>query len=134
MRDGIIRTIIVEPGKSPCIAYLYASIAVLDKAVSIGADYPCHAKAKKLENHIYILYAKESNLLEFKVNRHVGKDIVAGVFYVIATDEQTMPISLTDAEVKTYMKQFATPEIFPEEEELTAFFQNFHHAIFENEK
>ena len=113
-----IRTVMVEPRKEPCVKWLDLSITAFNEAVSKGCGFDCHAKVKKLQKGIYILYAEENIALMFAANRRIGKDIITGVFYV-AGEKDGIPISLTNKQAETYIARFKDPEEFMEDEVLT---------------
>ena len=111
-----IRVLEIRPQRPPCVKMLSTSIKAFNDAVSVGADFPCHAKARKFCNNIYIIYAAESDNDDFEANRKIGNIIMGGVFYIVASDEEYSPISLTDEEICTYYSMFKEPETFSLEE------------------
>ena len=123
-----IKAVMVKPNEIPKTINLKLSIDAFNKAVSDDTGYDCLARCKKLEKGIYILYADESNALFFTPNRRIGKDIITGVFYVIAAKDG-IPKSLSDKEVEKYMSIFQEPEEFEENEVLHSYLDNLSKEI-----
>ena len=123
-----IKAIMVEPDKTPKTTELKLSIDAFNKAVSIGTGYDCLARCKKLEKGVYLLYADESNCLFFTPNRRVGKDIITGVFYVIA-EKDGVPTSLSEHQIKKHKVRFHEPEEFKENEVLDSYLNNLSKEI-----
>lgn len=123
-----IKTILVKPNEIPVITHLDLSIDSFNKAVSIGTGYNCMARCRKLEKGVYLLYADESNCLFFTPNRRIGKDIITGVFYIIAENNGT-PSSLSDIQIENYLFRFYTPEEFSENEVLNNYLDNLSKEI-----
>ena len=56
----------------------------------------------------------------FDGNRRLGKDIIAGTFYVIATDKQNHPCSMPEDIIKKYVFRFWDVEVFDDMELIEA--------------
>ena len=91
----------VKPNETPKTVELKLSIDAFNKVVSVDTGYDCLARCKKLEKGVYLLYADESNALFFAPNRRVGKDIITGVFYVIA-EKDGIPTSLSEYQIEKF--------------------------------
>ncbi len=96
--------------------------------MSVGTGYDCLARCKRLEKSVYLLYADESNCVFFTPNRRIGKDIITGVFYVIA-EKDGIPTSLSDEEIEKYIDRFHEPEEFEENEVLNSYLNNLSKEI-----
>ena len=112
-----IKAIMVKPNETPKTIKLKVSIDSFNKAVSVDADYDCFARCKRLEKGVYVLRADEDSSLFLTPNRKVGKEIIAGTFYVIAAKDG-IPVSLNDKQTEKYMDRFSKIEEFSESEAL----------------
>ena len=111
-----IKVLQITPGATPKTIFLQTSIEAFNNAVSIGAYEPGIAASIKLEDNIYLLYYKDRFFAGLSPNRRVKGRILFGIFYVVATDKETIPRSLTEIERKKYFTQFKYPEEFSEKE------------------
>lgn len=112
-----IKAIMVKPNETPKTTELKVSIDSFNKAVSVDTDYDCLARCKRLEKGVYVLRADEDDSLFLIPNRKVGKEIIAGTFYVIAATDG-IPVSLSDEQAEKYMDRFSRIEKFSENEAL----------------
>jgi hypothetical protein len=113
----------VEPYKLPCMVELNNDLESLQKAVSIGADEQGLIELVHLEDNAYILCNEEGKLIGLEPNRRLGEDILCGVFYVVADDEEGNLVSLTEAQKERYARMFWESDegIVREEVEATLF-------------
>ena len=88
MKERKISVLMVEPHKPPCMVELNNDLDSLQKAVSIGADEQGLIELVHLEDNAYILCNEEGKLIGLEPNRRFGDDILCGVFYVVADDEE----------------------------------------------
>lgn len=106
----------IEPNKPPCIAYLDATINAFKKAVNIGAVDEGNVIAKRIGKHIYIIYNESGIFSGLQGNRKVNDDIISGVFYVVAVDDNNCPKSLSAEEIEKYTLRFFEPEYYDDTE------------------
>lgn len=111
-----IKVLQITPRAVPRTMFLQTSIEAFNNAVSIGAYEPGIAASIRLEDNIYLLYYKDGFFAGLSPNRRVKGRILFGIFYVVATDKETIPRSLTEIERKKYFTQFNCPEEFSENE------------------
>ena len=116
MKEKEITVVKVEPMKEPVIATLTNDLDHLQKAVSIGADYQGLIEFVYLEDNVSVLLNEEGKLIGLEPNRRLGNDILVGVFYVVAEDEEGNLVSLTAAQQNKYAKQFWNPDVIAIEE------------------
>ena len=102
--------------KSPKLVTLQNDLDSLQKAVSIGAPDQGLIEFVYLEDNVSILCNEEGKLIGLEPNRRLGDDILCGVFYVVAEDEEGELVSLTSEQVEKYSEFFGTFERIPEEE------------------
>ena len=108
----------VPPCASPLIAYLPVSIEGFNRMVSIGATEIGVATSKKLENGIYILYYSSGYFTGLHANRRVNDEVIFGTFYVVGTDAESRPRSLSEEEICWYDAWFGKPDTFTDKEVL----------------
>ena len=106
MRKKQIRVLMVEPMTSPKLVTLQNDLDSLQKAVSIGAPDQGLIELVPLEDNILILCNEEGKLIGLEPNRRLGKDILCGVFYIVAEDEEGNLVSLTPAQMDKYSAMF----------------------------
>ena len=116
MKEKQIRALMVEPMESPKLVTLQNDLDSLQKAVSIGAPDQGLIELVYLEDNVSILCNEEGKLIGLAPNRRLGDDILCGVFYVVAEDEEGELVSLTSEQVEKYSEFFGTFECIPEEE------------------
>lgn len=110
MRKKQIRVLMVEPMSSPKLVTLQNDLDSLQKAVSIGAPDQGLIELVPLEDNILILCNEEGKLIGLEPNRRLGEDILCGVFYVVAEDEEGELMSLTSEQIEKYSEFFGTFE------------------------
>lgn len=112
MKKREITVLMVEPGKSPAVTTLTNDLDSLQKAVSIGADYQGLIELIGLEEGVDILCNEEGKLIGLEGNRRIGRDIIAGVFYVVGNNGKGDLDSLPQAKIQQYMERFREPEYY----------------------
>ena len=116
MKEKEITVVKVEPMKEPVIACLKNDLDSLQKAVSIGAPDQGLIEFVWLENNVSILCNEEGKLIGLDPNRRLGDDILCGVFYIVAEDDEGNLISLTPEQQDRYLKRFLTPDVIDNDE------------------
>ena len=115
MKTNAIKVLKVEPHKTPESVMLKTDLDSLQKAVSIGADSQGLIEIIAIEPHVCLLCNEEAKLIGLEGNRHLGDDIIAGVFYVTG-DRNGQLDSLPDAYMEKYTKLLYEPEDISTEE------------------
>ena len=122
MKEKESTTVKVEPMKEPVIACLKNDLDSLQKAVSIGAPEQGLIEFVWLEDNVSILCNEEGKLIGLEPNCRLGDDILCGVFYIVAENDEGELISLTDLQQERYSKMFRDPDlIFKDEVSRTVF-------------
>ena len=116
MKEKEIRVLMVEPMESPKLVTLQNDLDSLQKAVSIGASYQGLIELVPFEDNVLILCNEEGKLIGLEPNRRFGHDILCGVFYVVAEDDEGELISLTSEQVEKYSEFFGHIDIIPVDE------------------
>ena len=112
MKARKIKVLKVLPGEHPQVVVLENNLDVLQKAVSIGADYQGLIEFVSLGNGDCIMCNEEGKLIGLEGNRRLGDDILVGVFYIMSENEDGELISLTERKIKHYRNVFWEPESF----------------------
>ena len=106
MREKQVKALMIEPNKSPCVVELMTDLDSLQKAVSIGAPEQGLIEFVYLEDNVSLLLNEEGKLIGLEPNRRLGDDILCGVFYVVAENDEGELISLSEAQQEHYSKMF----------------------------
>ena len=106
MREKQVKALMIEPSKKPCVVDLMTDLDSLQKAVSIGAPEQGLIEFVYLEDNVSLLLNEEGKLIGLEPNRRLGDDILVGVVYVVAENEDGELISLTEAQQERYFKMF----------------------------
>ena len=119
-----IKAIMVEPNKRPCVVDLNDDLDSLQKAVSIGAPEQGLIEFVYLEDNVSILCNEEGKLIGLEPNRRLGDDILCGVFYVVAENDDGELVSLTEEQQDRYSEIFREPDIISKKDvDGTIFFE-----------
>ena len=111
---GMLRVVLVEPGKVARVAEIDGSLEGMQKTVGgyIQAVYP-------FEETVCLVCNEEGKLQGLPLNRALRDeegeiyDIIAGTFFVCgAPPDSESFTSLTDEQVDYWLKRFAKPEFF----------------------
>ena len=116
MKEKEITVVKVEPMKTPVITTIINDLDHLQKAVSIGADYQGLIELVYLEDNVSILCNEEGKLLSLPPNRRLYDDILCGVFYVVAEDNNGNLKSLSPAQQDRYLRMFWEPTLINDDE------------------
>ena len=120
-----IRVLLIEPMEHPKEYRIEPSIQAFQKAVIVGAAHKGKVEAKKLEHGVYAVFNKDRYLTELAPNRQIGDDIIVGTMFVVAVDENRMPISMTDELMRKYALRFWNTETFDEMDVMEANMNTF---------
>ena len=110
MKQKEITVLMVEPNKHPTITTIKNDLDSLQKAVSIGAPSQGLIEIFAIDDDALILCNEEGKLLGLEGNRRIGRDIIAGVFYVVGEDGHGNLTSLSEDNLQTYQARFWEPE------------------------
>ena len=109
-----MQVVVVEPKKKPMVRDIDVGLESMQKIVGgpIEAVYP-------FDQPVALICNEEGKLLNLPLNRALRDDegsvydIISGTFFVCAAPPDSDHFAgLSDQQVKTYMEQFAMPEMF----------------------
>ena len=116
MKHQSIQSLMIAPNAHPQLVTLSNDLDSLQKAVSIGAPEQGLIEFVYLEDNVFILCNEEGKLIGLEPNRRLGKDILCGVFYIVAEDEEGNLVSLTPAQMDKYSAMFWHPDSIDDSE------------------
>ena len=111
-----IQSLMIAPNAHPQPVILSNDLDSLQKAVSIGVPEQGLIEFVYLEDNVSILCNEEGKLIGLEPNRRLGKDILCGVFYIVAEDKEGNLVSLTPAQMDKYSAVFGHPDVIEESE------------------
>ena len=115
MKEKQVKALMVEPYKHPCVVELECDLDSLQKAVSIGAPEQGLIEFVYLEDNVSLMLNEEGKLIGLTPNRWLGEDILCGVFYVVAENDDGELMSLTQEQQERYSKMFYDPDVIDKE-------------------
>ena len=107
--ENKLRVVMVEPGKPAYETEIDNTLEAEQKAVG------GYIEVVPLGDGKLLICNEEGKLSGMQGNRRIGKDIIAGSFFIVGEDGDEFR-SLTDEEVKESLKRFAEPEEISQEE------------------
>ena len=113
MNESKIKVLKIAPFAAPEICVLDNHLRALQEAVSIGADDVGLIQVVGLEDErACIVCNEEGKLIGLPLNRWIGYDVIAGVFYVVGQDRNGNFTSLSEEQIRHYQKRFECAEYF----------------------
>ena len=125
MKEKTVKAIKVEPNKRPYVIDLNTDLDSLQKAVSIGAPDQGLIEFVYLGDNVSVLCNEEGKLIGLEPNRRLGDDILCGVFYVVAENEDGELMSLTPVQQEHYSQMFWEPDVIDQKEVSKTIFFRF---------
>ena len=107
--ENKLRVVMVEPGKPAYETEIDNTLEAEQKAVG------GYIEVVPLGDGKLLICNEEGKLSGMQGNRRIGKDIIAGPFFIVGEDGDEFR-SLTDEEVKESLERFAEPEENSQEE------------------
>ena len=69
-----------------------------------------------LDDHTVLVCNEEGKLMNLQANRRVGRDVIAGTFFIAGDDGSEDLVSLTDEQVNEYKERFHELEEIEQQE------------------
>ncbi len=112
MKQKVILALKVAPNEKPETIYLENTLEALQRAVSIGANYTGLIEVIDLGDGVSVICNEEGKLIPLEPNRRLSCDVICGVFYVVAYNDEGDFCSLNCDEIEKYRKMFEVPDKF----------------------
>ena len=114
-----IKVVIIEPEKPPYVSSIKNDYKSMQSVVGGLIEYVA------LDGNTNFFCNDEVKLIGLQRNIKVNGDIIAGTFFICGDDGYGNSISLTDEQIDLYLKRFAEPEHYTDEQVRS----NIHYTI-----
>lgn len=108
--DEKIRVLVVEPMKEPKVGYIENTLDGMQRVVGGLIE------EIDLNDNTVLVCNEEGKLMNLQANRRVGRDVIAGTFFIAGDDESEDLVSLTDEQVNEYKERFHELEEIEQQE------------------
>ena len=108
--DEKIRVLVVEPMKEPKVEYIENTLNDMQRVVGGLIE------EIDLDNNTVLVCNEEGKLMNLQANRRVGRDVIAGTFFIAGDDGSEDLVSLTDEQVNEYKERFHELEEIEQQE------------------
>lgn len=108
--ESRIKVMVFEPLREPHIEHIKNTKEVYQSVVE--GDY----KAQPLDKQTVLIHNVMDKELELVPNRHVGKDIICGTFFIAKDTGEDMYASLTDDQMKYYYHMYKESEVISQKD------------------
>ena len=107
---GRIKVMVFEPLREPHIEHIKNIKEVYQNVVE--GEY----KAQPLDKQTVLIHNVKDKELELVPNRHVGKDIICGTFFIAKDTGEDMYASLSDDQMKYYYQMYKESEVISQQD------------------
>jgi len=115
-----MRVLIVKPQEKPYVSEIEEGLESMQSVVDGLIEFV------DLDDNTTLVCNEEGKIYGLEGNRRVGRDIIAGTFFLCGYNEDGQSISLTDEQISKYQEKFNEPEYYTQGEvEDTAFMEVF---------
>lgn len=101
-----MRVLIIEPMKEPHVADIENDLKSMQDVVGGLIE------VINLEDDIVMVDNEEGKLIGLEGNRRVGRDIIAGTFFLCGSNGEGEFVSLTEEQIDKYTNRFKEPEYY----------------------
>lgn len=108
--DEKIRVLVVEPMKEPKVEYIENTLDDMQRVVGGLIE------EIDLNDNTVLVCNEEGKLMNLQANRRVGRDVIAGTFFIAGDDGSEDLVSLTDEQVNEYKERFHELEEIEQQE------------------
>lgn len=105
-----MRVLMIEPMKEPYVVDIGNDLKSMQEAVGGLIE------VINLEDDIVMVDNEEGKLIGLEGNRRVGRDIIAGTFFLCGSNYEGEFVSLTDEQIDKYTNRFKEPEHYTPEQ------------------
>ena len=108
--ESRIKVMVFEPLREPHIEHIKNTKEVYQSVVE--GEY----KVQPLDKQTVLIHNVRDKELELVPNRHVGKDIICGTFFIAKDTGEDMYASLTDDQMKYYYHMYKESEVISQKD------------------
>ena len=108
--ESRIKVMVFEPLREPHIEHIKNTKEVYQNVVE--GEY----KVQPLDKQTVLIHNIKDKELELVPNRHVGKDIICGTFFIAKDTGEDMYTSLTDDQMKYYYHMYKESEVISQKD------------------
>lgn len=108
--ESRIKVMVFEPLREPHIEHIKNTKEVYQNVVE--GEY----KVQPLDKQTVLIHNIKDKELELVPNRHVGKDIICGTFFIAKDTGEDMYASLTDDQMKYYYHMYKESEVISQKD------------------
>ena len=105
-----MRVLMIEPMKEPHVVDIGNNLKSMQEAVGGLIE------VINLEDYIVMVDNEEGKLIGLEGNRRVGRDIIAGTFFLCGSNDEGEFVSLTEEQIDKYTNRFKEPEHYAPEQ------------------
>jgi hypothetical protein len=105
-----MRVLMIEPMKEPHVVDIGNNLKSMQEAVGGLIE------VINLEDYIVMVDNEEGKLIGLEGNRRVGRDIIAGTFFLCGSNDEGEFVSLTEEQIDKYTDRFKEPEHYTPEQ------------------
>ena len=105
-----MRVLIVQPQVRPYVAEIEEGLKPMQEIVGGSIEM------LDLDENTNLVCNEEGKIIGLEGNRRIGRDIIAGTFFLCGFNEDGESISLTDEQISKYYERFRELENYSQEQ------------------
>lgn len=115
-----MKVLIVKPQTRPYVAEIEKGLEPMQEIVG------GYIEMVDLDESTSLVCNEEGKLQGLEGNRRIGRDVIAGTFFLCGFNEDGESISLIDEQISKYYERFKEPEYYTQEEVEDSAFMDVH--------
>ncbi|MDT8716043.1 DUF3846 domain-containing protein [Clostridium sp. 19966] len=122
-----MRVLIVPPKARPYAAEIESGLEPMQELVGGSIEMV------DLDDKTSLVCNEEGKIQGLEGNRRIGRDIIAGTFFLCGFNEEGESVSLSDEQISKYYERFREPEHYSQEEVEDSAFMDVYIPDYEDE-
>lgn len=122
-----MRVLIVPPKARPYVAEIEIGLEPMQELVGGSIEMV------DLDDNTSLVCNEEGKINGLEGNRRIGRDIIAGTFFLCGFNEEGESVSLSDEQISKYYERFREPEHYSQEEVEDSAFMDVYMPDYEDE-
>ena len=122
-----MRVLIVPPKARPYAAEIESGLEPMQELVGGSIEMV------DLDDNTSLVCNEEGKIQGLEGNRRIGRDIIAGTFFLCGFNEEGESVSLSDEQISKYYERFREPEHYSQEEVEDSAFMDVYIPDYEDE-